>query len=373
MAQTNLSHEFRMAALAGRLPAGLLNMHSSNPAPLSFKALAQLLDFDAAEFFSQLSFEYAEVAGSQKLRTLIAEHHYQSATAIDILTTCGAQEALFIVMNALLSTGDEVLCFSPIFEPLYQEAAATGAQVTAMLLLADDGWGIDWPLLERTIGPQTRMLIINFPHNPTGSQLTKTDFQQLLDLCARYDCWLISDEVFRGLEHQPEQRLPAAVDCYEKAVSIAVMSKAYGLPAIRLGWIACRQPEIIKKFTISKRHLSICGSALDEAFAARVIPHSEFIFQHHTTTIRENLSKLKQLLTAQGRISCHFPTAGATCFPLLADINSDENADEFIHRMAIKEGLMLMPGSCFLSEQPGFRLTLGDDKAASHFDTLFKS
>lgn len=368
MAQTNLNHEFRMATLARRLPTGLLNMHSSNPAPLAFTELAQLLNLDVNDFFSQLSFEYAEVAGSLQLRKLIAQQHYQTATANDIITTSGAQEALFMVMNALLSAGDEVLCFSPIFEPLYQEAAATGAQVITMPLQADNGWHIDWPLLEHNISEKTQMLVINFPHNPTGSHITQTELQSLIDLCRRNDCWLVSDEVFRGLEYQVEHRLPAAVDCYDKAISMAVMSKAYGLPAIRLAWIACRQPEIREKLKIIKRHLSICGSGLDEAFAAKVLPHSALIFQRHTATIKENLNQFKQLLVKQDCISCQLPTAGATCFPIL----SFENADEFVSRMAVKKGLMLIPGSCFLTEQPGFRLTLGSVKAAQHYGDVIK-
>ncbi len=372
MAKTDLNHEFRMAALARHLPSGLLNMHSSNPAPLAFKELAELINFDVNDFFSQVRFDYAAVVGSTQIRELIVEQHYQTATTEDIITTCGAQEALFMVMNALLSAGDEVLCFSPIFEPLYQEAAATGARVTAMPLQADNGWHIDWPLLEHSISPQTRMLIINFPHNPTGCHITKSELQRLIDLCRRNDCWLISDEVFRGLEyhleHESENRLPAAVDCYDKAISLTVMSKAYGLPAIRLGWIACRQLEIRQKLETIKRHLSICGSGLDEAFAARVLPHSALIFQRHTATIKKNLEQFKQLLATQDSISCHLPTAGATCFPLL----NVENADKFVNRIATQHSLMLIPGSCFLTEQPGFRLTLGDVNAARHYGSILK-
>lgn len=369
MAKTDLNTEPAMAAFLRSLPAGLISLHSSHPAPLTAAQLTELIDFKPAQLPHILSQDYAPMAGSEELRQAIADAHYTSTQADHILTTCGAQEALFVTMQALMNKGDQVVCLTPVFEPLTLQAKMAGAQVSTVSLLPDQQWAIDWPALKKVVNKKTRLLIINFPHNPTGKHITEQELNRLLELCRQHDCWLLSDEVFRGLEHQSGRRLPAAVDLYDKAISIAVMSKAYGMPAIRLGWIACRHPHLRQRMLTVKRHISICGSRLDENVAIQILPHSETIFNHHRGQLNHNRSFLADCLPQLPHLRCHPPEAGATCF---ARLNTQQTltGQVFAEQLAQQQGLLVYPDTCFVTDIPGFRLSIADAAMAEHYPLL---
>lgn len=366
MAQTNLTTEPGMAAFIRSLPAGLINLHSSHPAPLSPAQLTELIDFKPAQLQQILSQDYAPVAGSDTLRQAITDAHYTNTEAKNIISTCGAQEALFVTMQALLNKGDQVVAFTPTFEPLILQAKMAGARVSTVSLLPDQQWAIDWPALKQTVSKQTRLLIINFPHNPTGKHITEDELTRLVGLCRQHNCWLLSDEVFRGLEHQSGRRLTSAVDLYDQAISIAVMSKAYGMPAIRLGWIACRQPQLRRKILTVKRHLSICGSQLDESTAIQILPHSQTIFKIHRQQLNHNRSRLADRLEQLPHLHCHLPEAGATCFPRL-NSNHALTGDDLARQLAHQHGLLVLPNSCFMTDIPGFRLSIADSKLTDYY------
>lgn len=361
-----------MAAFTQGLPVGLINLHSSHPAPLTPVQLANIVELDTQAFIEALSQDYAPVIGSEDVRQAILTAHYNHITAHDILTTCGAQEAICITMQALLQKGDQVVCLTPVFAPLYQQAKMIGADVHTVPLLSDQAWAIDWPALKKAVHKRTRMLIINFPHNPTGCHIDEHALQDLIDLCRQHDCWLLSDEVFRGLEHQSQQRLPAAVELYEKAISIAVMSKAYGMPAIRLGWIACRRAEVRARMDNVKRHLSICGSRLDEQAAGQILPHSQAIFDHHRRQLKHNRTLLAEQLRHLPQLACHLPQAGATCFVQLPanPKTSALSGDAFARQLARQHGLLVLPDSCFVTDIPGFRLSIADAAMADYYPQL---
>ncbi len=372
MAQTDLTTEPAMAAFTRSLPDGLINLHSSHPAPLSPIELTEIVDFKPAQRQLILSQDYAPLAGSETLRRAIVDAHYTTAKAEDIITSCGAQEALFVTMQALLNKDDQVICLTPAFEPLYRQAQMAGAQLSTVPLLADQQWRIDWPALEKAVNTQTRLLIINFPHNPTGCHISEQELIKLVDLCRQHNCWLLSDEVFRGLEHQSNQRLSAAVDLYDKAISIAVMSKAYGMPAIRLGWIACRHAQLRQKMQTVKRHLSICGSRLDENTAIEILPHSETIFKHHRRQLTHNRSMLADCLLQLSHLQCHLPEAGATCFAQLRSATKTVNisGEDYAGQLAQQQGILVYPETCFVTDIPGFRLSIADATMAKHYAKL---
>ncbi|MCX7544010.1 pyridoxal phosphate-dependent aminotransferase [Marinicella gelatinilytica] len=373
MAQTSLTNQSKMAAFTQGLPTGLINLHSSHPAALNQQQLTDIVHLDAPAFIEALSLDYAPVIGSSDIRQAIVDAHYSDTHADDILTTCGAQEAIFITMQAVLQKGDQVVCLTPIFEPLYQQAKMIGADIHTVPLLSDQAWAIDWPALKQAVNHHTRMLIINFPHNPTGSHINQDELNQLLELCRQHDCWLLSDEVFRGLEHQSNQRLPAAVDCYDKAISIAVMSKAYGMPGIRLGWIACRQHEMRKRMINVKRHLSICGSRLDEVAASQLIPLSDKIFTHHRKQLNQNRQLLANSLAHLPHLQCHLPQAGATCFVQIwskHSISQSDSGEDFARQLALDKGILVLPDVCFLTDVSGFRLSIGHTDTAEFYNQL---
>ena len=358
-----------MAAFNRGLPDDLINLHSSHPAPMSALQLCELVDFKPAQLPQILTRDYAALSGSEILRQAIIKAHYRHTTADDIITTCGAQEALFIIMQALLNRDDHVICLTPAFEPLYLQAKMTGARVSKVSLLADQNWAINWPALEKAFHCKTRLLIINFPHNPTGKHINEEELDRLVDLCREHDCWLLSDEVFRGLEHQSHRSLPAAVDLFDKAISFAVMSKAYGMPAIRLGWIACRAPQLRQKMRTVKRHLSICGSRLDENAALQILPHSQTIFNHHRRQLNQNRALLAENLTHLPHLNCFLPQAGATCFARLKP-NQGLSGEDFARHLAQQKSILVYPETCFVTDIPGFRLSIAYNDMTKHYRQL---
>ena len=328
---------FRMAGFSGQWPPGsLTSLHSSNPEPFNWDELSELVGRDLIEVIGQSPLHYESTQGRPAVREAIAAHLYDTIGAADVVLTSGAQEGIFLVMQALLSEGDEVICFTPCFEPLITVAAETGARVKTIGLSASSGWGIDWDQLETTISGQTRLLVINSPHNPTGFHLTHDEWQRLIKLCQAHDCWLFADEVFRGLEHDPADRLSPAVDVYAKAISMGVTSKSLALPGVRLGWLTCRDAQLVQRLMAIKSHLSICQSSLDATVCEQLIPHSELIWQRNTQLINSNKQQLANWLADEAGFHWQEPTASATGFVQLAT----GSAEQYARQLADQQGLV---------------------------------
>ncbi|MEN8219227.1 MAG: pyridoxal phosphate-dependent aminotransferase [Pseudomonadota bacterium] len=150
------------------------------------------------------------------------------------MTTSGAQEGIYCCIHALLEKNDKVLAITPVFEPLISTAKEIGCHIIIQSLEPKKVWELDLSQLETNLKQGIKLLIINFPHNPTGAMLTFQQLKQIISLCDKYDCWLLSDEVFRGLEHDESKRLPHVADIYPKGISIGVLSKSFALPGIRV-------------------------------------------------------------------------------------------------------------------------------------------
>lgn len=357
-----------MAEFTAQWPAGTLtNLHSSNPEPLSWQELNTITGCDLAQVIAQSNLGYESVQGNEHLRQLISQQYHQNITSNDVVLTSGAQEGIFLVMQALLEANDHVIAFTPCFEPLVKVAENVGASVSTCELLADNNWQIDWASLKCQFNAKTKLLIINFPHNPTGSHITANDLQQLQDLCHEHGCWLFSDEVFRGLEHDTNVRIPAAADDCEQAISMGVMSKALALPGIRLGWLCCQNQQLLQKIITIKSHLSICQSSLDAQLCQKVIPHSERIWQRNLDTILNNKKQLKKLVDSNDEFAWTEPAASATAFIRL---NKYQGRD-FAQSLAENKKLLVLPDDVFLTEHSGFRISLGLTQTNNHYQQIF--
>lgn len=336
--------------------AGAMNLHSSNPEPFTWDELTELIGINPLLSLNNSTLEYTSSQGDVELRELIINQFYSDLrSADDVILTSGAQEGIFVLMNALLKPGDQVIGFTPCFEPLVQVAQETGADVNFLPLDSNNDWQINWHELEETINHNTKLLIINFPHNPTGTHITENEFNKLIDLCKKYDCWLFSDEVFRGLEHEPDDQLLAAVDLYDKAVSMGVMSKSLALPGIRLGWLTIQNKKLKQSVMNVKAHLSICQSALDTQIAQIIIPQTNLILQRNRQIIKRNKNTLDQLLVNHQELHWHSPKAAATGFIQF----KPHRADKVIKQWVDEYHFMVMPGRAFVTEEEGFRITLG--------------
>ncbi len=339
----------------------------SNPQPFTLAELEVIIGSTENIFDPQKELGYTTTCGDELLRTAIAAL-YDHKDSNHIATFTGAQEAIYCSMHALLEPGDKVVAITPIFEPLINTARDLNCDIQFILLQVEDEWRLDINKIEDAIKSGCKLLALNYPHNPTGSMISKEQLFQIIKICDNNNCWILSDEVFRGLEHDPVDRLPAIVDAYPKALSISVMSKAFALPAIRIGWISCQDKAILERALEVKDYLSICNSLLDEQLVLQVLPHYETIWQRNRKLI---LGHLKQLVNFMEQRQAKFklikPQAGCTAFPIL---HGEQTATEYCDQLIRSKNLMVLPDELFLSTVNGFRLGFGYAHQTDHYQFL---
>jgi aspartate/methionine/tyrosine aminotransferase len=319
-------------------------------------SIQELLDLEpgSADRFRGHWLGYTESPGSPELRQEIARL-YEHITPDDVLVHAGAEEAIFVFANAALEPGDHVIVHTPCYQSLAEIARSIGCTVTAWQTRPQDGWELDIEFLRQAVRPNTRAIVVNCPHNPTGYLMDPARLSQILDIARERGMLVFSDEVYRGLEHDPADRLPAACDLYENAVSLGVMSKTYGLAGLRIGWIATRSREVCAKMAGFKDYTSICNSAPSEFLAAVALRHRDRIVQRNLDTIRHNLGILDGFFARhQDLFEWQRPRAGSVAFPGIATA-----AEAFCGDLVERQGVLLVPGTCFDAGDRHFRIGFG--------------
>src|SRR5437660_4160006 len=215
---------------------------------------------------------YTESPGAPALREVISGM-YRGVRPEDVLVMAATEEGIFVLYHALLSPGDHVIVETPCYESALEVARSTGAQVSEWRRCYENGWAHDLAALERLIQPNTKIIYINTPHNPTGLLMSANVFKQVIALAASRGIIVFSDEVYRELEHDPRMRLPAACEVYEHAFSLGSMSKTYGLPGLRLGWLVSRDADLLQRCLDFKYYTTICSSAPSEFLTALALRH----------------------------------------------------------------------------------------------------
>lgn len=302
----------------------------------------------AIEEFKNLPLSYTETYGNPKLRELIAET-YVNLKAEHILCMCGAGEGLYAVARVLLSKDDHVIV--PV--PNYQSAETVPlevCEVTGVLMDYDSntGWSLDMKKLKEATKPNTKLISLNFPHNPTGYVLDKTQQLELLEWCREKDIYLFFDEVYRGVELEDEDQLPQVADVYEKGISLNVMSKAYGLPGLRLGWLASQDKEILHKIECYKHYLSICNAAPSEYLAVLALKHRKTIIESNKALLRVNLEHLENLFADFRELfEWHRPRGSCVAFPKYLGA---DGVEEFCKKLLHESGVLLLPASIYHSD-----------------------
>jgi aspartate/methionine/tyrosine aminotransferase len=181
---------------------------------------------------------YGEARGTIGLRTALA-NTYARATPDDILVTTGAIEANFLLFNTLLEAGDHVVAVAPAYQQLQSVPRALGAEVDLWSVVQEDGFAYDLSVLESLVRDNTKLIVINSPHNPTGAMMDADQLAEVVRIAERVGAWVLSDEAYRWLEHPGGETLPAPLhDSYDRAISVGTLSKPFGIPGIRIGWFA---------------------------------------------------------------------------------------------------------------------------------------
>lgn len=336
-----------LAAMLSRLHDRTVHhLSASECETMSVADLLGLADTEDQARWEGLLLSYTDPLGAPWLRASIAAG-YDGIGPEDLVSLGGAQEGLYAVLHALLQPGDHAVVVVPGYQSV--ETLALGlAEVSGVALDAARGWSLDIDAVAAAVRPSTRVVCISFPNNPTGALLPPERFAALVAMCRRHGLWLLSDEVYRLTEHDPARRLPTAADAYERGVSVGVLSKAYGLPGLRVGWVACRDVELIGRVARFRQYLSVCGAGPSEVLANIALKAGEAITRRNRGIAAANLLALSGFLARHPALfDWQVPDAGVVGYVRYAGA---DGVERFVARMAKAAGILLLPASVFRSE-----------------------
>ncbi len=330
--------------------------------------LLGIADDESRALWTDLRLGYTESTGHPLLRREIAAL-YETVEPDDVLTFAGAEEAIYCLVNVLVGPGDHVIVTWPGYQSLHEVARAAGADVTLHELREADGWALDVERLRREVAPATRLIVVNAPHNPTGMLPDRATFDALVALAAESGARLLLDEVYRGLELDAADRLPAGADALDGGISLGVMSKAYAMAGLRIGWLASRDRELLGRVAAFKDYTTICSSAPSEVLAIMGLRAGDRVLARSRGIVAANLEVVDAFLEDWAdRFSWVRPRAGSIGYPRLTvpGIRIDDWAAELVET----EGVLVIPGSQFGHPGNHFRIGLGRTDLPEAMDRL---
>lgn len=334
-----------------------IDIGSSGVQDYSMSDLRRLVGFSHQEL-DEIVFHDSRTLGGPELRQAVAQRWAQGD--VDrVIVTHGATEANFLVMNALLERGDKVVVLDPLYQQLYSIAESLGCRLERLPLRFENGFAPDLEEARNLIDSETKMIVVNFPHNPTGVTVTPEQQRELIGLAERVGAYLVWDAAFAELTYE-RPPLPDPGLFYERAVTMGTLSKGYGLPGLRLGWCLA-PPEVLRRFIRLRDYTTLHLSPLVERIALRAIEQGDLLLEPRRRQAARNREILRGWVEDQGELVEWVPPAGGVCaFPRLAAV-ADVTA--FCRRLAATEKVLLVPGSCF-GCPPHVRLGFGGDSAS---------
>lgn len=308
-------------------------------------SMAELLALEpeASDRLAKLRLGYTESRGTPGLRQAISRL-YATIAPENVLVYSGAEEAIFIFTHAVLRPGDHVLVHWPCYQSLSELPRSIGCEVTHWRAVEEQGWALDLGELPKLVRSNTRVLMLNLPHNPTGALLRSEEFRALVAFAEERKIVVFSDEVYRESEYDAKCRLPAACDLSPCAISLGAMSKTWGLPGLRIGWLATRNAQLLEKMMLLRDYTTICCSGPSEFLAELALCHREKLRQRNLEIIRRNLQLLEAFFARHAdRFAWQRPNAGPVTFPRLRS----EEAATFCEKLVKQAGVLLLPGTVF--------------------------
>jgi len=310
------------------------------------RTIQELLDLEPGshECFLKHWCGYTESPGAPALREVISGM-YRGVRPEDVLVLAATEEGIFVLYHALLSPGDHVIVETPCYESALEVARSTGARVSEWRRSDENGWAHDLAALERLVQPSTKIIYVNTPHNPTGLLMPVNVLQQVTRLAASRGIIVFCDEVYRELEHNPANRLPAACEVYERAVSLGSMSKTYGLPGLRLGWLVSKDAEILRRCLELKYYTTICASAPSEFLSALALRHREVLVKRNREIVLRNLPVLDSFFRQRSDL---FEWVKPDASPIgFARYKPQRDVLSFCQDVVNNAGVLLLPGTVY--------------------------
>jgi aspartate/methionine/tyrosine aminotransferase len=302
---------------------------------------------------------YGDHAGNDTFRELIAA---QSGTAgggvgrDDVLVTAGAAQALFIIATSLLDKGDHLVVVRPNYATNIETPRAIEADISYLDLTFEEGFRIDTDKLMALVTPRTRYVSITLPHNPTGVTMSEADLRSVVGRVEAAGCRLLVDETYREMTFGDP--LPVAATLSDRAVSVSSLSKTYGIPGIRSGWLVCCDRELMATFLAAKEQIGICGSVVDEAIAARAFAQRDAWLPQINAHIRRRFEVVSSWMAGEELMEWVEPQGGCVCFPRIKpDVPVD--VDEFYRTLNDRHGAYVGPGHWFEQSRRHMRVGYG--------------
>jgi aspartate/methionine/tyrosine aminotransferase len=297
---------------------------------------------------------YGDHVGHPGLRELIAEESGGGVGGDDVLVTAGAAAALFIIATTLLERGDHLVVVRPNYATNIETPRAIQADISYLELSFDEGFVIDVDKLAALMTPRTKYVSITLPHNPTGQLVDGDELRRLVDAVERAGCRLLVDETYREMTFGAP--LPVAASLSPSAVSVSSLSKTYGIPGIRSGWLVCRDRDLMRTFLAGKEQIGICGSVVDEELAYRALSQRDAFLPANLRRIRAALDVMREWMAGEELMEWIEPKGGVVSFPRIKP-EAPVDVDEFYRVLNDEHGTYVGPGHWF--EQPRRHMRVG--------------
>ena len=331
-------------------------LSTSDCESLPVRELLDMAGEENRERWNDLTLGYTESRGLPSLRSAIAST-YQGVSMEDVLSAVPA-EGIFLAMNALLEAGDTLVVLEPAYQSLYEIAETLGCRVLRCPLIIREGkWQLDFESLASCLAEHPKLLVVNFPNNPTGFLPSGEEWDRLIQMAQQMGVRIFSDEMYRGLELDRVDPLPSIVEKTEDGVALSGLSKTYGMPGLRAGWLVTHDAALLNRMGSLKDYTTICGCAPAEILSLIVLENAAPIIARNKAIIRGNLALAREFFSEQKDLFTWFdPEGGSTAFPkLLLKIDTME----FAERSVKEKNVMLIPASVFDLNWPHFRVGLG--------------
>lgn len=330
-----------------------IDLSESGVRAVTLRELTELgLDLDGV-MDSPLS--YSQGNGTIELRRLLSQH-YQDSTIDHIEVTNGTSEANFIVALTLIKEGDEVAMELPNYMQMWGLPRSLGAKIRPFTLRRHHNWAVDWDEFETAVNDRTRLLYLSNPNNPTGMILSKDDMERIVQRCEKTDTWLVSDEVYQGAELAGKVT-PSFWGMSNRVIVTNGLSKAYGIPGVRIGWIV-GAPEIVGECWTQHDYTTICPNKISDVIARTAVKPANRVklFERTRTILRDQLPIVREWVSSfDGLLEVSEPAAGAFC---LIRYKSDLPSNELAERIRVNQSTLIVPGNQLRLENC-FRLWFG--------------
>lgn len=318
------------------------NLTETCVSSLSLSELQQFVSEDIVEHILSMKMDYGPIVGSDRLKKAILSL-YTHGDFENITITHGAINANELVLMSLLEPGDHIISLFPTYQQMYDFPSSIGCEVSLVYLKEENNWLPDINDFRSCMKKNTKMICLNSPNNPTGTTIPKAMMKDIIDLARENNCYILCDEIYRGIDIETYQLYPSWSDCYDKAIVTQSLSKVFSFAGLRLGWIKGPK-DIIDLINYRRDYHIISSGPLDDYLGSIVLENKDAILKRSLSICQRNKEILKQWLAQEPLVSCVIPSHGTVCF---LHYHVDMPSTVFCEKLQKETGVFFVPGSAF--------------------------